>query len=608
MKALLTILAYFSSLTNTQQNPHLCSSQKRKIEIFCSGETQIGPVDTICHYIPQRLFVSQCSFQYISSIESPHLALVSFSFTKNWQPREELFYKFRALKVLDISNNQIEDVPKNTFSNNRKLVVLDLGNNLLTKIDPEVFNNLPKLRVLSPSHNKLLSLSLESLPLNSKLKSVDLSHNLLRLADIGSGVFTHLEEIDFSYNQISVFTVSADIQLTFDKLKRLDLSHNKISGVLSRRDCSALEKNMTVDMSYNNIQRIDLRYRGRDLVNSKYLHSSSPFTTTFIVHNNSLACDCYAGLMVAARGKFEFGDFLCPDNSLLSHKQMSQLVCPVPGYKPTTLPSTSASFYSSCPQPCHCYYSISLAHLTVNCTARNITTFPSVSSLPRTQDNDSVILLLADNEIQELSEDLRDTSIVHLDLTNNKITNIDERKLPSKLRRLMLSTNRFETISDEMMQHLKKSKINFSLFSNPLTCSCERMDLYLSPLHLSEEQPQAFCFLGPVAISRHTSQRLCQNKATISVVVVMLVISICIILYVRHCAGRRISPRDFDYDVFISYSHHDAYFVENVLYPGLVNNNVKCCIHTLHWQVGPTFPFQVLSALLGWRDHLQADC
>ena len=91
-----------------------------------------------------------------------------------------------------------------------------------------------------------------------------------------------------------------------------------------------------------------------------------------------------------------------------------------------------------------------------------------------------------------------------------------------------------------------------------------------------------------------------------SFIIVMLFIFMCIVLYVRHCA-RRISPRDFDYDVFISYSHHDAYFVENVLYPGLVNNNVKCCIHTLHWQVGPTFPFQVLSALLGWRDHLQAD-
>ena len=58
-----------------------------------------------------------------------------------------------------------------------------------------------------------------------------------------------------------------------------------------------------------------------------------------------------------------------------------------------------------------------------------------------------------------------------------------------------------------------------------------------------------------------------------------------------------------EYDVFISYrwaaciptchklssvtccSHHDAEFAEKVLYPGLEQQGVKCCIHTVHWQV-----------------------
>ena len=32
-------------------------------------------------------------------------------------------------------------------------------------------------------------------------------------------------------------------------------------------------------------------------------------------------------------------------------------------------------------------------------------------------------------------------------------------------------------------------------------------------------------------------------------------------------------------------SHHDAEFAEKVLYPGLEQQGVKCCIHTVHWQV-----------------------
>ena len=576
-RAWLTTLLYLTTLADTRAQHYTCSSPKwKKVELSCSGEVEPWNVSLSCGYSPEWLDVSNCPSGLLPSLQSilPSLTALRFVFASNWRPRQVTFSPY--LKGLDISYNGIEELTTSTFSNNENLSYLDLSRNLLTKIEPGVFKALPQLKVLLLSHNKLQSINLECLELTSRLKSLDLSHNQMKLADIGSGIFAHMKEINFSYNKISTFSVSADIKMTFFKLKKLNLSHNEISGVLTRSDLSALRKNVTVDLSYNNIERCDLRYRGIDLVNSRNMDSTTLSTTTFIVHNNSLACDCYAGLMATSEGNIRFDDFLCPDNSPLSEKADWQLVCPVPGY------SALGPSSPSCPPACHCTYSIRLTSLTVNCTDRNLTHFPPTNSLQPPHANDSVILLLANNEIQELSQDLTDTNIVHLDLTNNKIKNIDERKLPSKLRRLLLSTNRLETLSVEMMQHLKKSRINFSLSSNPLSCSCERLRLHLSSLHLSEDLQSTFCEFSNIPISRDTTEFLCNGKfyffAIFSVIFIFIVILV-----------RRLKPRggrmEFDYDVFISYSHHDAQFAENVLYPGLVNNNVKCCIHTLHWQV-----------------------
>merc|ERR1719474_858442 len=46
---------------------------------------------------------------------------------------------------------------------------------------------------------------------------------------------------------------------------------------------------------------------------------------------------------------------------------------------------------------------------------------------------------------------------------------------------------------------------------------------------------------------------------------------------------RRISEEKL-FDAFISYSHQDAHFAEQILYPGLKESGLKCCIHTVHWQ------------------------
>jgi len=66
-------------------------------------------------------------------------------------------------------------------------------------------------------------------------------------------------------------------------------------------------------------------------------------------------------------------------------------------------------------------------------------------------------------------------------------------------------------------------------------------------------------------------------------------------LWARRLFSENIADANKPYDAFISYSHHDADFVEKVLYPGL--GQYSCCIHTVHWEVGRMIPDQIIESV-----------
>ena len=57
------------------------------------------------------------------------------------------------------------------------------------------------------------------------------------------------------------------------------------------------------------------------------------------------------------------------------------------------------------------------------------------------------------------------------------------------------------------------------------------------------------------------------------------------------------APKNTMFDVFISYSHKDAEFAEQVLYPGLEEAGLKVCIHTVHWQLGEAISDQIVGSV-----------
>ena len=129
--------------------------------------------------------------------------------------------------------------------------------------------------------------------------------SLMKVIDIGYGIFENLIEIDFSRNQINQFKIRNDIALNANKLKILNLSHNNISGALTRSDLDVFHRNLTVDLSFNKISNINLIMTKTDIKDCVETNKPTykPYRTRFKVEENEIdvfstssvneiPCDC----------------------------------------------------------------------------------------------------------------------------------------------------------------------------------------------------------------------------------------------------------------------------------------------------------------------------
>ena len=67
-------------------------------------------------------------------------------------------FELQQLLVLDVSNNQIRSISRDTLRHLTKLVKLDLKGNLLGQILPEVLRPLESIKSLNLAHNTFSSL------------------------------------------------------------------------------------------------------------------------------------------------------------------------------------------------------------------------------------------------------------------------------------------------------------------------------------------------------------------------------------------------------------------------------------------------------------------
>lgn len=109
----------------------------------------------------------------------------------------------RNIKRLDVANNNLFEIKRETFNNYPELEELNIINSGVTSIADKAFYDLPHLSRVNMSKNFITSLSHKIFRPRSKLWKFDVSSNMLNNLDtFDVSYFPELELVDVSNNQL----------------------------------------------------------------------------------------------------------------------------------------------------------------------------------------------------------------------------------------------------------------------------------------------------------------------------------------------------------------------------------------------------------------------
>ncbi|ROT72102.1 hypothetical protein C7M84_009531 [Penaeus vannamei] len=133
------------------------------------------------------------------------------------------------LHHLDLTYNQVAEVPKKAFHSARDLQSLSLKHNRLAHLADWAFGGLQTLRLLDLSHNRLVAVPRTALSDLHQLRELRLANNSLSvLSPAAFGSLGQLLTLDLSHNQLSLGASNAEPFTGLIRLVVLDVSHNRL--------------------------------------------------------------------------------------------------------------------------------------------------------------------------------------------------------------------------------------------------------------------------------------------------------------------------------------------------------------------------------------------
>ncbi|VVC30667.1 Hypothetical protein CINCED_3A022443 [Cinara cedri] len=199
--------------------------------------------------IPRHMFTLMSSLLSLNLSHNPHLALIPVS----------VFHPLTQLRKLDISFTSIKVLSPELFFKTSSLTHLYIQNNGITELPETMFQSLINLIILDLSENQISNIRIGSFMGLTSIKYVNLSKN--KLSSFKGEYFitkrsngTPLEEIDLSHNQISylfpsTFKVHPDIKL-------IKVSNNKFNFFPSEL-IAGLARLQEIDLSRNSLKTLE---------------------------------------------------------------------------------------------------------------------------------------------------------------------------------------------------------------------------------------------------------------------------------------------------------------------------------------------------------------
>ncbi|KAG5670514.1 hypothetical protein PVAND_000773 [Polypedilum vanderplanki] len=137
----------------------------------------------------------------------------------------------KGLTQLDVSQNQLQNVPSSALKNLHHLLILNLNHNKIGVIHSRAFEGLDTLEILTLYENKISNIEPEAFRgLDKKLKRLNLGGNhLTTIPQKALAIFDTLKKLEVQENRIETITEG-----DFEGLRNLDsliLAHNKLRQI-----------------------------------------------------------------------------------------------------------------------------------------------------------------------------------------------------------------------------------------------------------------------------------------------------------------------------------------------------------------------------------------
>ncbi|KFB52195.1 hypothetical protein ZHAS_00020302 [Anopheles sinensis] len=488
----------------------------------------------------------------------------------------DLFKNIPHLKWLDLRQYDGDSLPADLLRPLQALKTLEYQQNAYIKeLPPGWLSNLPQLDNCVIYGNGLTRLErFVGLP---KLKKLSMRSN--QLEELPEDLFSELPqliELDMQRNHLTSLPDKLFGELT--QLEMLDLSHNKLPLIPD-----------TLLQNQSQLRSLNLGYNQLTSLNG-----FMPNLQTVDLSHNAIESLQFKQVLKWTK---------------VSEVSLSALECDY--------------IERDCPAECACQIRPEDGVLTVDCSARNLTTVPMLH-IPQDNKYRAFELRLEDNLLETLPDKavMSAWEMVHrLNVSNNRLDSLEVNNLPIQLQMLDVSGNRLRAFGEGVAQQLKHLQ-NVHLKANPWECTCgaEVLNFVQANSTRITDFEAMRCEDGET-ITMNLQNELCDNQwkvvaAICGIVAVFLAIAVVLVsfcyryqhevkvwLFTHNWLQWLTSEEELDkdkvYDAFVSYSHKDEEFITDFLVPKLESApmNFRVCWHVRDFMPGEMISTQITKAV-----------
>lgn len=202
--------------------------------------------------------LNEIAFNAIEQMpELQHLNLSGNIRLGNGLPAEIVSQRTQSrLRILDLRKTGLHKLPSKMLSSLKAIEELYLGNNMITELNEHSFVNLPNMTSIDLSHNRITAIKSQTFINVMSIRELNLSYN--RLVSYSGETFntgTGLEKLDLSNNRLSY--ISPTSFRIHPRLEYLSLADNRLTYFPATELITGLQYLKTVDLSGNKLTAVD---------------------------------------------------------------------------------------------------------------------------------------------------------------------------------------------------------------------------------------------------------------------------------------------------------------------------------------------------------------